>query len=154
MKLELVLSMIALLLTFSSITFGIIYTLRHVKNTSILASNAALIQVEKFLCDAPTALRFHGIEPEDLKNAGITEKEFVYLLTSCTGGAVYYRTSFLKVNDKPFEEGTYRYIMCLQPSTRRAWPLIRKMTADHVFRRKMDKTIELIGKMSQTNDSA
>lgn len=131
MKLELILSMIGLLLSFSSVTFGVIYTLKQVRNTSILASNAALIQVEKFLGDVPSALRFHGIEVEDLQNAGITAQEFVYLLTSCTGGAVYYRTSFYRTNDGPFEKGSYRYIMCLQPSTRKAWPLIRKLTADH-----------------------
>lgn len=77
MKLELILSMIALLLSFSSVTFGVIYTLKQVRNTSILASNAALIQVEKFLGDVPSALRFHGIEVEDLQNAGITAQEFV-----------------------------------------------------------------------------
>ena len=110
-----------------------------------MASNAAMINVEKFLADVPFALKFHGISDDELRDADITPEEFVYLLTISTAGAIYYRTlRKADVTDDPFEVDSYRYIMCSQPVTRRAWPIIKKLTGDHVFRVKMDKTIALI----------
>ncbi|MGA9769376.1 MAG: hypothetical protein WBV94_10065 [Blastocatellia bacterium] len=143
MKPELIISIIALALSVLSIILTVVFTLRQIRTTSILESNAAIIDVEKALSKVPSALKFHGIKEDDLTQANITTEEFAYLLTSFTAGAIYYRT-LLNANDDPFEEGSYRYIMCSQSSTRKAWPIIRKMMSNHVFRKKMDKTIAII----------
>ena len=140
---QLIISLIALALSILSTIISVVFALRQIKTTSILASNAAIINTERELGKVPSALKFHGINEDDLKQADITPEELAYLLTSCTGGAIYYRT-LRKASDDPFEEGTYRYIMCSQPSTRRAWPLIRRLMGDHIFRTKMDKTIAII----------
>jgi len=153
MRAELVFATIALVLSLVSITTTLVFTLRQIRTTSILASNAAILEVEKLLGDVPSALKFHGIQEDDLRQADITPREFAYLLTSLTGGAIYHRT-VRKTNDDPFEEGSYRYIMCSQPSTQRAWPLIRRMMGEHIFRTKMDKTINLMTRSKTVNNIA
>lgn len=108
-----------------------------------LSHLAEIVAVEGQLGQLPEALRFHGLNKEDLDQAGVTPHEFAYLLNSFTLGGTWHR--ILHPNCRtPFGVDHYRYRMCESEATRRAWPLIRKMMNPNEFVESIDATIKAI----------
>jgi hypothetical protein len=87
-------------------------------------------------------LELHGVSVEDLEEAGITEKEFAYLLANFTAGGLYYRAA--SAGKEPFQPDTYRYNLLKSSYTRKAWPFLRKFIQKSPYSEKIEKTIDLI----------
>lgn len=143
---ELILPMFAVLISVGTLLWTVWFNLRQQQSTALVQSLTAFIEVEQRLGDIPTALQFHGIDPEELTKAGITPEEFSYLLTSFTAGGIFYRIK-PKVANEPYAEGTYRYAMLKAEKTQKAWPILRKFLEPSHFRDKIEMTLETI----QTN---
>ena len=109
------------------------------------ANYTTMIDIEGRLKDMPGALRFHGISPSELTNAGIDMNEFIYLLNSFTSGSMFYQEG-PQANEEPFGEDNYRFIMLSHPDVRKAWPYLRRMIEPSVYRRKIENTITAIEK--------
>ncbi len=101
-------------------------------------------EVEKMLGDVPSALAFHGISADDLKNCDLSAKDFAYLVASFTVGGAYHR-----IKDPNSKEAfdptrdTYRYNMCRAPATQRAWPLLKRMMNKTNYQERIERTIKL-----------
>jgi hypothetical protein len=103
---------------------------------------AALAGLYNRIDEIPSVLRFHGVSNEDLDAAGVTAKEFAYLVASFEAASVYYR--FHEKSPKPFKESSLRYKLLATPATRKAWPLLsRFFEADTSYRRKIETTLQL-----------
>ena len=92
----------ALLVSICAIAYTVYSNKRALKNSASLNNLITIVNVESQLGDVPSALKFHGVDPNELENIGVTSKEFAYLLTSFTVGGIYYKSHF--PNDmEPFE---------------------------------------------------
>lgn len=110
---------------------------------SIFASSTqAHAQLERSLADIPTAFRFHGITPEQLKEIGVTPEEFAYLVANFSAGHIFHFG--ILNNTEPFERDGYRYTMLKTQATRKAWPLIKRMIAPGKYGDKIEATIKAI----------
>ena len=107
----------------------------------------SMIDIEKSLKDIPDALRFHGIEVNELKKNNLDVNEFIYLLNSFTSGTMFYIEGEL-ANEEPFKENSYRYTMLSHPDVQNAWPFLSKMIEDSTYKRKIENTIKKIKKNS------
>src|SRR5689334_4350053 len=110
MNLSLVLSVIAVIISLSSFAYTIYSGRKHERTSALVTNHSAMVAVEARLSDVPAALRFHGIDPEDLARHGVTPQEFAYLVNSFSVGGTYYRTA---PEPAPMlEAGTYYHRMC------------------------------------------
>jgi hypothetical protein len=108
-----------------------------------LAHLPSILAVEGSLANLPEALRFHGIDPKDLEEAGITPQEFAYLLTSFTCGGVWHQIAPPSVKTD-YEIDEYRSRMCESEPTRKAWPLVRRLMNTSTFVTLVDSAIRRI----------
>ncbi len=106
----------------------------------MLAHLPPIVELEARLGDLPSALRFHGVSPSDLEEAGITPQEFAYLVNSFTLGSVWHRIIAPGIKTT-YGIDHYRYRMCQAESVRKAWPLVKKLMNPSDFVERIDKTI-------------
>jgi len=142
---EIIVAGVAVLVSFFSLLTTIAFALRQGRSSAIASSFALMAQAEAMLKDVPSALKFHGVSDEDLRRAGITPEEFVYLIVNFTGAGVLYRMSEPD-STAPFQKGSYRYVMLSQPATQRAWPLLRKLINPEIgsYGKRIEATLKLI----------
>lgn len=139
---SLILPVLAIVISVVSLSWSVRTSLRQREVSAIIANGTSLSQVESTLGNIPGALRFHGIDPHDLEDIGISPKEFAYLVSNFTLGGVYYRsTSKTRYRIAP---GTYRYQMCQSDMTRRAWPTLRRMLSPGSYRDALDQAFALL----------
>lgn len=105
-----------------------------------LTQLSEIVEVEARLGELPEALRFHGMSKEELDQAGLTPKEFAYLLNNLTLGGIRDRIHHPNLRT-PFGAGSYRYRMCKSKETRKAWPLVRRLMNPSAFVDRVDLTI-------------
>jgi len=142
-------SVIALLLSLVSFSWTIGSYFSKTHKTAVSTNIIATANLERSLADIPTALKFHGIEQNDLEDAGVTPEEFAYLVASLSVGEVYHR--FYNVRGTTaFKPSSYRYTMCAAPATQRAWPLLRRMLSPSAYRDKLENTIKLVESQNQS----
>ncbi|MDO9528330.1 MAG: hypothetical protein Q7J27_04130 [Syntrophales bacterium] len=139
---SLAISLTALIISIGSFGWSI-HIGRRRMNAAELASLSHVVNIEQTLGQIPTALKFHGITPEEMEEADIEPKEVAYLLSSFTAGGIYHGTKAQK-KIKTFEVGSYRYDMCKSEATRKAWPIIKRMMNPSNYRDKINATINLI----------
>jgi len=142
MKEEVIISLAALLVSILTLLYTLWLNNRMNKNNAMFHNLTTIIDVEAKIADVPTVLKFHNLDPVELEKNGLEAAEFAYLLTSFTAGGIYYKT-FYPDDDKPFGEGSYRYIMCTSEATIKAWPLLRNFITNTNYKKKIEKTIEL-----------
>ena len=145
----LILSIVALVISISSLLWTIWFNLRRARVDPMLNYLSKLSDVERMIATTPSALKFHGIEERELVEAGITAQEFAYLVSSFTLGGAYHR-AYMDNSQKPITPGTYRYTMCSADATRRAWPLLRRMMAHTPYRDQLEATIRIIHEQRST----
>ena len=148
MNLELALSLAAVVISVFSLGWTILSARRLRVETSLYACVESLLEVKKGIGDVPSVLRFHGIRPEDLRDAGVTAEEFAYLAANFLAGALFYEATDPHGRGEPFDETMYRYKLLAQPETRKAWPLVRKLMDRTSYTRRIDATIDLIERRS------
>jgi hypothetical protein len=142
MDIQGLLSVVALVVSFASVAWTIFAHRSLVKHESVHANMAALVELYNRIESTPTILRFHGVSEEELNAAGLTAKEFAYLVASFEAASVYYR--FHEKIPKAFKQSSLRYRLLANPATRRAWPLLsRFFESDTAYRRKIDATLRL-----------
>ena len=143
MSIELVLASFAALVSAVSLVFSIV-SWRTQKNVNVTATTLqAFAELERSIANVPSALRFHGITPEKLKEIDITPEEFAYLVSSFSTGYIYY-SGVTPKDVKPSDKRGYRYNLLKSESTRKAWPLIKLMIGSGTYIEKMEATIRLI----------
>jgi len=144
-------SFFALLVSICAVAYTVYSNKKALKNSAFLNNLITIVNVEAQLGDIPSALKFHGVDPKELEDIGVSSKEFAYLLTSFTVGGIYYKAYFPNDNE-PFGGGSYRHEMCKSKHTRKTWPILKKFIDDRNYRAKIEKTINLINK-SETNNA-
>jgi len=143
-------ALFALLVSIFAIAYTVYSNKRALKNTAFLNNLITIVNVEAQLGDVPSALKFHGVDPKELENIGVSSKEFAYLLTSFTVGGIYYKAYFPNDNE-PFSSGSYRYEMCKSIHTRQTWPILKNFIDGKCYRAKIEKTINLINEAETDN---
>jgi hypothetical protein len=134
-------AVIALVVSLLSFAWTILAHRHLVRHASVHANMAALIELYN-RAESPSILRFHGVSQEELDAAGLTAKEFAYLVASFEAASVYYR--FHETSPTPFKPSSLRYRLLATPETRRAWPLLsRFFESDSTFMRKIEETLKL-----------
>lgn len=148
MTVELVLAILAVLLSILSFVLSIIVWLSQ-KNVGAATSTLQVFaQIERNIGDVPTVLRFHDITPQKLREAGVTPNEFAYLVSCFSAYYIYhYRLTFKK--GQPYSVGSYAYNLLKSPSTREAWPLIKLMMGGGEYVESIEATIEVIKKAEE-----
>lgn len=104
---------------------------KHALNATRLDSGERLM--DKHL---PELIGLHGRRSEDIKEAGLTNEEFLYLLHSFTAGDIYYRVG----NDS--ELTLYRKNLLRQKKVRDAWTKLLKgvfINSDGKFAKLVDQ---------------
>ena len=136
------------MLAFGISIIALLYTCWHndrLRRDTLRATNlSAMLDIENRILQNPELLKFHGIEIDDLRKAGITLEEFTYLLASFTAGGIYHK-GMSRGSDKPFDpvkSGAYRYWMCHSEKTRKAWPFLEKMMSESAYKSRIKATIE------------
>lgn len=144
---EALLAALAVVLAVSSLLVSLQTRAQERKTTAIASSFSLMVGAEQMLADHPTALRFHGIEPDDLRAAGIEPEEFAYLVANFSAAGVLYRINE-PTNDDPFPEDSYRYVMLEAEITQKAWPFLRKLINPQIglYGKRIEKTLEIIRK--------
>lgn len=115
-----------------------------------LTNLSSIVQIEYSLRDIPLAYRFHGITQKEIRKAGITPQELAYLVANFTAGRIYDVSSYSMASH--FTEDNYRYKLLQQPSTRRAWPLIKRMMTEDKYIKKLERTISIIENINTEQD--
>ncbi len=98
------------------------FRLRRLELLSI--SLGKVNEVEQMLVSLPQAFRFHGINLQPVRDKGITDEEFGYLVASFSAGSTYHR---LKTRRGKTILGDYRLRMLQVEQVRDVWPELRKM---------------------------
>lgn len=143
MSLELILALFASVVSIASFAFSIISWHIQKKVNAAAPMLQAFAELERSIANTPTALRFHGITPEMLKEIDITPEEFAYLVSSFSIGYIYHFGATPKDVD-PFPVDSYRYNLLKSESTRKAWPLIRLMLGSGYYVKQMEATIRRV----------
>ena len=127
----------------SSLALWITYRIYRLSraDVNLLENIKTMLAIEERLQDAPSLLRFHGIDETALTEIGITPKEFAYLLNSFTAGRLGYLDGGLS-DSGTFKMGSYRHTMLSNPHVRKAWPLLRPLIAPSAYRDAIDKTVK------------
>jgi len=146
---ELIISLCAVVVSLTSLGFSIWSWGKQKNVNAVSAFLAAIAQVERTLGQVPTAVRFHGIKPEELQEIGVTPEEFAYLVASFTVGWIHHY-SMTPGDTDPWVEGSYRYNMFSSEPTRKAWPLIRRMMGPDKYCDKVEVTLKVYEKASYT----
>ena len=136
--------------SFFALVFTIVFQLRQAviqsqfnrEQLSLILS--PIIGVELKLIDIPEALKFHGITEADLAAHDITAQELSYLVASFTAGRIYHEARKAHIRT-PFDPDSerYRHLMCRSESTRKAWPLVKRMMNHSSFVDRIQATINL-----------
>ena len=146
---ELIISLVAVVVSLISSGFGI-WSWGKQKNVNAMSTFlAAIAQVERTLGQVPTAVRFHGIKPEELQDIGITPEEFAYLVASFTVGWIHHH-SVTPGDTTPWVKGSYRYNMFCTEATRKAWPLIKRMMGPDKYCEQLEATLKACETASYT----
>ncbi|MEO0964312.1 MAG: hypothetical protein AAFY08_04260 [Planctomycetota bacterium] len=145
MSIELTLSMLAFLMAFASLVWTVVSHRQQSHDASISAAFPLMAQAESMLKEIPTALRFHNVTEDELQSFGLTHEEFAYLLMNFTAAGIYYRMHDPS-DESPFPKDSYRYQMLASPSTRRAWPILKRFINTDIgnYANKIEKTILII----------
>ena len=99
--------------------------------------------MEANLGNIPSALRFHGVTESELEVAGITPKEFGYLMPIFTVGGIDRRA--LDDDDiTPFQPGDYYRTLLESPDTRRVWPILERLMGPSPYKKRIQATIQEI----------
>jgi hypothetical protein len=114
---ELIVSLLAALISVISLVWSIRTSLNQREGAAIIANLTNIAEIEATLGQVPTALRFHGIDPDELESHGVTPQEFAYVVSNFAIGGVYYRSSPQPEN--LLKSGSYRYEMCKAEATRK-----------------------------------
>lgn len=150
MSLELALALIASVISIINLIFFVVLW-RKQKNVGVTSITLqAFAELERSIANVPSALRFHGITLEELKEIDITPEEFAYLVSSFSTGYIYHYGVTPK-DIKPSTVDSYRYNLLRSPSTRKAWPLIKLMLGGGKYVDKMEATIRFIEEEEKKN---
>lgn len=142
MSAEMIVSLCAVVVSLISLGFGI-WSWEKQKNVSAVNTFlAAIAQVERTLGLVSTAVRFHGIKPEELEEIGVTSEEFAYLVESFAVGWIRHY-SMTPTDSAPWVEGSYRFNMLSSEATRKAWPLIKRMMGPGKYCEKVEATLKV-----------
>ena len=137
-----------IIITISSISLfvsilAIVYTVRsnkrNIEITNRTNNHLSIINVEKSLAEIPSALRFHGINIEEVKKH-ISIEEFVYLLNSFTSGRLFYLSEDLTKKNN-FNKGSYRWYIIKHPDFIKIWPYLKNMIYDKDYKRIIENTL-------------
>jgi hypothetical protein len=125
---------------------------RRLKYLEALQSNGALLlETWKQLASVPSALRFHSITEEQLKECGVSKEELIYLVILFESADYYYQ--HLAKGKGSFKEGSLRYALLQNPATRRAWPLIKPFfIASTRYVERVDQTIRYLDLIDQSSE--
>jgi len=138
---ELIFSTIAVILSITSFVWNIRINRKREIDSALALNHSATINIESRLADIPSALKFHGINEDELIKYGVSSKEFAYLLNNFTMGSTYH--IILKTKDRIFKKGSYRYNMCISEATRNVWPLLKRMLEPSQYRDRIEATIKM-----------
>jgi hypothetical protein len=151
MKFETLLSITALGVSLVSFAWTILAHRKMTEHGSVHANMSALVGLYNRIEETPSILRFHGVSNEELEAAGVTAREFAYLVASFEAASAYY--GFHEKSPKPFKESTMRYQLLATPATRKAWPLLsRFFDEDTSYRRKIETTLRLFDRDTSSLD--
>lgn len=140
MKTEVIIAIVALLVSIGSFVHSWMSSRRKNRVEPMLAYLVQLAQIEAEIGVTPSALEFHGISIDELDQAGITPKEFAYLVASFTAGGAWFE-AFSDGKTSPYKVGNYRWQICSSQKTQKAWPLLKRMMDDSPYRAKVEATI-------------
>ncbi|MCL4217098.1 MAG: hypothetical protein KJ052_08870, partial [Candidatus Hydrogenedentes bacterium] len=97
-------------------------------------SEEAFVPLEQSLMNVPSALRFHGIAPEELESHGLTIEEFAYLAATLTAGGIHIKATNIRspgqIDEAAFPQSSYYYNLLKTPAVRSAWPLMTRMISE------------------------
>lgn len=110
---------------------------------AVFANENHMMEIESRISVHPSFLRFHGIDNPDayLKSVGIDSHEFAYLVNSFTAGSLFFNTAEEKTREKILRKGSYRWMMCKSPATKKAWPAIKILLAPGEYRDRLEAII-------------
>lgn len=138
-------SLIAIIIAVASFIWTWQYNKRELHYTMLSQTESIFVGVEQMLATVPSAIKFHGIQVEELAEAGVTVEEFAYILSNFTAGGTYHRTEGSNTRE-PFKLDSYRGTLLRSPDTRRVWPVLKRCLAPSVYRDRIEATIALIEK--------
>ena len=126
---------------------------KRLKHLEALQSNGAMLnEAWRQLAVAPTALRFHSIDKNEVEKSGFTVDELVYLIINFQAADYYYQHKEGKMG--AFSTGSLRYAILANPETRRAWPFMKPFfVASDRYVHRIEETIRLFDLLQQTGTS-
>lgn len=126
---------------------------RQLRAQMFAESELQFVTLEQLFAKVPSALKFHGINESELKEAGVTPDEFAYLMANFTAGGVNVRALW-EEDIKPFEKGDYYRTMMESIHTRKAWPIIRQLMAPSPYKERLQATYDVIRKETEESSSS
>ena len=100
-------------------------------------------ELDRSIENAPSVLRFHGINQSDLESLELSAQEFAYMVTQFKYISYYERLHF-SFNSRPYRSGSYRHSLCMSKDVRRAWPYLKRMLSNGRYTTRLEKTILMI----------
>lgn len=134
-----IISCLALIVSIGTAYSVFIYNKRKYILDAYFYKEKSFIDLEKEIYKNPSVLAFHGISEKDLQEYNITIEEFCYLLASFTLVCLEHRA--FNTSEEKIILTEYRTNMLKCESTRRAWPLIKRMMSSSPCTSKIDKVI-------------
>jgi hypothetical protein len=148
MDMSAITSIAALLISLFSFLWTWSHNRKEVQFQLRSITESTFINVEQMLASVPSALKFHGITIEELKQVGVTPEEFAYILSNFTAGGILHRTENSR-NFEPFDLNSYRGTMIQSDDTRKVWPILRKCIAPSPYRDRIEATIRKVEKIKE-----
>lgn len=145
MSLELVLAILAVIISVAGFLFAVI-SWRIQKNAGVTTSTLqSFVELERSIADVPSALRFHGVTLEMLNDVGVTPDEFAYLVANFSAGYIHH-FGVTPNSSAAADPSSYRYNLLKSESTRKVWPLIKLMMGSGKYIEMIEATIAVIEK--------
>lgn len=134
-----IISCLALIVSIGTAYSVFIYNKKKYILDAYFYQEKAFIDLEREIYKVPSVLKFHGIHEEELREHNVTIEEFCYLLASFTLTCLEPRAFQTPEQKVLITEYRRRMLEC--ESTRRAWPLIKRMMSSSPCTSKIDKVI-------------
>ena len=144
LSLELAIAGLSLVVALTSLAWTIWHSRKQFEKVLLMHNLTEISKLEKEIGLHPNVIRFLGVKENELKDGGLNQKEFGFLLSWFTVGGVWHR-----LNDdgkRLFKKGSYRWRMLESEHTQKAWPVIERFMNESAYKNKIRSTICEINK--------